>query len=994
MSTQNSTQSMKVVIVAKTRQGGGVGVDALTFTGRSVRLLHPNPDSDSNPNMEYEVGDVWEIVWQPSDERALPHSEDITVLEKRRLAPIDDLFSFVHYHLSPQTGGIEALYDGLLQTTKKGALYIAEHTGVPEYSTTFWMPDQPLRREAGSKRLYYRYPTVRGGPTEDGGRTLTFVGFQEPLEEIPAGTLLRVSLAHWWRPDEMPAEMPEGELRCYVQLSGWILPGATDSFYSDEWEHSQPVESEPAPPRDAPSIPPPPAVSLPPTLDSARTLLKQVFGYDDFRPLQAEVMGNVLGRRDTLAIMPTGSGKSLCYQIPGLIFPGLTVVVSPLISLMQDQVEALRDADVAAAYLNSSLAYHEYDFVVEQVRQGRVKLLYVAPETLLLPATLALLDACQVDCLTIDEAHCISQWGHDFRPEYRQIVDVRRRLPAAVCIAATATATPRVQSDIKQSLGFGESDTFLASFDRPNLFLGVQPRQDGPGQVLSFIEDHKEQSGIVYCSTRKEVDSLAALLQRREISALPYHAGLDSHTRAQNQRAFVRDQVSVMVATVAFGMGIDKPDVRFIIHYSLPQDMESYYQQIGRAGRDSLRADCLLLFNYADLRTIRFFIGQQAPAEQQGANVRLSAMIGFGETDECRRVPLLGYFGEIYTAGPDDDGCAMCDNCTAEERAQVDLTIPAQKFLSCVYRTKQRFGMAHIIDVLRGSRAKKVLQFQHDKLSTYNIGAEFSKQEWSYLARLFIQKGLLDQDITHGSLSLTDSGWAVLRSEQRLMGALQPREQAGPAITETVEHDTGLFQQLRALRRELADAAGLPPYMVFGDRSLMEMAAFFPHSRESFLQMHGVGQAKAERYADAFLAAIQTYCAENDLAEKPKSASTGLAGVASSRRSSGSASTGSRTHEIAAAFDEGHSIAQIAQETGVARRTVIGHLWKYLQAGHTLNPVHFRRESNLDAAVQEQVLAAFAEHGPDFLRPVYDALGETVDWDDLHIMRLWFASER
>ncbi len=986
MSTQNSTQIMKVVIVAKTRQGGGACVGGLTFSGRSVRLLHPNPKGDPAPNMEYEVGDVWEITWQPSDERPLPHSEDITVLQKRRLASIDDLFTFVYYHLSPHTGSTAVLYDGLLQTTKKGALYIAERTGVPDHSTTFWVPDQPLTREAGSKRLCYRYPA------EEGGHTLTFVGFQEPLEEIPTGTLLRVSLAHWWRPDEMP----EGEPRCYVQLSGWILPGVTDSFYSDEWEHSQPGESAPEPPHAVPSIPPPPSVSLPPTLDSARSLLKQVFGYDDFRPLQAEVMGNALSRRDTLAIMPTGSGKSLCYQIPGLIFPGLMVVVSPLISLMQDQVETLRDSDVAAAYLNSSLAYHEYDFVVEQVRQGRIKLLYVAPETLLLPATLSLLDACRVDCLTIDEAHCISQWGHDFRPEYRQIVDVRCRLPDAVCIAVTATATPRVQADIKQSLGFGESDTFLASFDRPNLFLGVQPRQDGPGQVLTFIEDHKEQSGIVYCSTRKEVDSLAALLQRRGVSALPYHAGLDSHTRSQNQRAFVRDQVSVMVATVAFGMGIDKPDVRFVIHYSLPKDMESYYQQIGRAGRDGLQADCLLLFNYADLRTIRFFIDQQSPAERQGANVRLSAMIGFGETDECRRIPLLGYFGETYTDGQDDDGtgCAMCDNCTAEERAQVDLTVPAQKFLSCVYRTKQRFGMAHIIDVLRGSRAKKVLQFQHDQLSTYNIGAEFSKQEWSYLARLFIQKGLLDQDITHGSLSLTDKGWAVLRSEEKVMGALQPREEATSSITETVDHDTGLFQQLRALRRELADDAGLPPYMVFGDRSLMEMAAYFPHSRESFLQMHGVGQAKAERYADPFLAAIQAYCAENDLAEKPKSASTGSAGGASSRRSRASTSTGSRTHEIAAAFDEGQTIAQIAQETGIATRTVVGHLWKYLQAGHTLNPAGFHSESKLEPAVQQQVLAAFAEHGPDFLRPVYDALNETVDWDDLHIMRLWFANER
>jgi ATP-dependent DNA helicase RecQ len=325
----------------------------------------------------------------------------------------------------------------------------------------------------------------------------------------------------------------------------------------------------------------------------------------------------------------------------------------------------------------------------------------------------------------------------------------------------------------------------------------------------------------------------------------------------------------------------------------------------------------------------------------------------------------------------------------------VDLSVPAQKFLSCVYRTKQRFGMVHIIDVLRGSKAKKIIQFNHDKLSTYNIGAEFSKQEWSYLARLFIQKGLLEQDITHGSLGLTDKGWAVLKGEEKLMGALQPKEESTSTIIEAVDHDTGLFQQLRTLRRELADAAGLPPYMVFGDRSLMEMAAYFPHSRESFLQMHGVGQAKAERYADAFLTAIKSYCAENDLAEKPKTASTGVAGVAPARRSSaGSSSTGTRTHEVAGAFDAGNPIAEIAQTSGISPRTVISHLWKYLQAGHPLNPANFHRESKLDPATQQQVLTAFAEHGPEFLRPVYDALNETVDWDDLHIMRLWFAAEQ
>jgi len=368
-------------------------------------------------------------------------------------------------------------------------------------------------------------------------------------------------------------------------------------------------------------------------------------------------------------------------------------------------------------------------------------------------------------------------------------------------------------------------------------------------------------------------------------------------------------------------------------------------------------------------------------------------MVGFGETDECRRRPLLGYFGETYAGGQGEAGCGMCDNCTAEEREQVDLTIPAQKFLSCVVRTKQRFGMTHIIDVLRGSQNQKVRQFGHDKLSTYNIGGEFSKQEWSYLARLFIQKGLLEQDITHGGLSLTDKGWAVLKGEEKLMGALQPREQASPVVTETVDHDAGLFQRLRTLRRELADAAGLPPYMVFGDRSLMEMAAYFPHSRESFLQMNGVGQAKADRYADAFLPVIRAYCTEHELTERPKTASTAVAGVKSAGGSGGS-KLGTRTHEIGAAYNDGHTVTQIAAEYGVVPSTVVNHLWKYVQAGHALTTNTFRQDSKLDPATQEQVLAAFAEHGPNFLRPVYDALNETVNWDELHIMRLWFAAEQ
>jgi len=731
------------------------------------------------------------------------------------------------------------------------------------------------------------------------------------------------------------------------------------------------------------------------TLDDARQTLKRVFGYDSFRPLQAEVIGNVLRGQDTLLVMPTGGGKSLCYQLPALLLDGLTVVVSPLISLMQDQVEQMQALNVPAVYLNSTLSYPEHRRISDQVRRGEAKLLYVAPETLLRPETLTLLADSRVTCLTIDEAHCISQWGHDFRPEYRQILGVRQRLHQAVCVAVTATATPRVQADIQSTLGFGHEDVFIASFDRPNLLLTVQPRENGPGQVLDFLARHKDESGIVYCATRKDVDTLTALLNRQGIAALPYHAGLDDATRQQNQRRFIRDQAPVMVATVAFGMGIDKPDVRFVVHYSLPKDLESYYQQIGRAGRDGLPAECLLLFSPGDMVTNRFFIQQQAESEQMGASLRLQAILNFAETLGCRREPLLGYFGESYTpASANGKGCGGCDNCLGEERAQTDLTIPAQKFLSCVYRTGERFGVNHIIDVLRGSQAKKVLEMGHHRLSTYNIGQEFSKEEWKFLARQFVQQGLLDQDMTHGSLSLTPKAHAVFKGE-KVMGVLPARPSATPAGSQRdnasapTEYDQELFQQLRRRRLRLAEEEHVPPYVVFGDRSLMEMAAYFPQSPERFRQLYGVGQAKVERYAEHFLPVIQAYCAEHGLTEQEKPAPVRM--DEPTIRAAHAPALGSRTYEVALAFNDGRSVSAIAQDYGVQPRTVIDHLWKYAQAGNELRGDGVAALSTLDTTKQEQVLAAFAQHGPDLLRPVYEALGEQISYDDLHILRIVYV---
>jgi ATP-dependent DNA helicase RecQ len=408
-------------------------------------------------------------------------------------------------------------------------------------------------------------------------------------------------------------------------------------------------------------------------------------------------------------IMPTGGGKSLCYQIPALIFQGLTVVVSPLVALMKDQVEQLRELGIPALCLNSSLAFEEYQENITRVRSGEIKLLYVAPETLLTPRLFSLLASLPLASLTIDEAHCISEWGHDFRPEYRQLVKVRSRFPGSVCLALTATATPRVREDIKATLGFQDSNEFVASFNRENLLIEVLPKTEPLAQILQFLERFPHQSGIIYCFSRKQVDDLAAALAHKGYAARPYHAGLVDAVRKTNQEAFIRDDVQIMVATIAFGMGINKPNVRFIVHYDLPKSIASYYQEIGRAGRDGLPAHCLLLYSYSDVRKLRYFIDEKEEPERQVAYQHLQALTRYAESDVCRRVPLLAYFGEQYTT----ENCGRCDNCLAGVRDRVDITIPAQKFLSCVKRTGELFGAAHMADVLLGLENQKVQKFGH-----------------------------------------------------------------------------------------------------------------------------------------------------------------------------------------------------------------------------------------------------------------------------------------
>ena len=712
-------------------------------------------------------------------------------------------------------------------------------------------------------------------------------------------------------------------------------------------------------------------------------ILKSVFGYDSFKTKQREVIENVLKKRDTLAIMPTGGGKSLCYQIPALIFPGLTVVVSPLIALMKDQVEQLTALGVPALFLNSSLSLEEYQLNMALVRGGEVKLLYVAPETLLTPRILNMLSSMPLDCLTIDEAHCISEWGHDFRPEYRQIAQVRKRFPQAVCLALTATATERVRQDIQGSLSFATSNEFIASFNRENLFIEVTPKVDPAAQTLEFLQRFPQQAGIIYCFSRKQVDDLADFLARKGFAARPYHAGLDDAVRKRNQDLFVRDDIQIMVATIAFGMGINKPNVRFVLHYDLPKSIEGYYQEIGRSGRDGLPSHCLLLYSGADTIKQKYFIKDKEEQERLVALQHLNALVHYAESTLCRRSPLLNYFGEPYEA----DNCGMCDNCTRSGDSLEDITIPVQKFLSCVKRTGERFAATHVIHVLLGTVNEKVERYNHQQVSTFGIGKELNEKQWQHIARQLVEKGLLERspDI-YQTLRVTPQGYEILKNRETIMGTLiSPMEQkVRTRRSVEVDYDPVLFDLLRKKRKELAEQMNLPPYVIFSDKTLVEMAAYYPMSQERMLQVYGVGQKKFADYGAIFIDLIQAYCRPLRLQEKRRESraatGTGRESVAKLRHV-----------EVGELYNEGRTIPELMEQYHIQQGTILDHLARYRMEGNPLRRGdEFLAMLHIPLQQQLEVLKAFEEQGSQALKPVFDRMNGLVSYDDLKILRLHY----
>jgi|GEM_PF-156627 len=654
-----------------------------------------------------------------------------------------------------------------------------------------------------------------------------------------------------WRHDELEsADVPESVIReVDALLQGWKLDPLPEPA-----EDSAPKQVlQPAPP------PPPAPTPEPEPGDAVEATLRRVFGYSSFRPHQREIIDHIIGGGSAVVLMPTGGGKSLCYQIPALHREGTAIVISPLIALMKDQVDALKANGVRAALLNSSLTPQEAESTLQLLRAGQLDALYVAPERVMNGGLLQLLQTLKLALVAVDEAHCVSHWGHNFRPEYCQLGDLRIRFPEVPFVALTATADEQTLQDVRTQLHLDQAPLFAAGFDRPNISYTVLEKHNPAQQLTRFLREHAGESGIVYCLSRKRTEEVAAKLASAGVSAAAYHAGMSAQERMRVQDAFQRDTVSVIVATVAFGMGIDKPDVRFVVHYDMPKSIESYYQETGRAGRDGLPATALLLFGLQDVVTTRTLIESGNDPQQIRVELhKLQAMVGFAEATTCRRRALLGYFGE-----PLEKDCGNCDVCL-DPPELYDATADVQKALLAVHLTGQRFGVSHVVDVLRGADTEKVRKWRHNRLVVFGAGQSLSQDAWASIIRQLIHHGHLRQDISdYSALKLMPSAAGILKGETGVQLA-RPKERPGKGSVKKsassrrslASADEVLFEQLRALRREIADEQQVPAFVVFSDRSLIDIASRKPQSLEELLDCHGVGEAKLERYGDAFLRVI------------------------------------------------------------------------------------------------------------------------------------------
>ena len=723
------------------------------------------------------------------------------------------------------------------------------------------------------------------------------------------------------------------------------------------------------------------------TLEQA---LKHYFGYDEFRLSQREIITTALANRDLLVVMPTGGGKSLCFQLPALLKQGVTIVISPLIALMQDQVQQLTNNGIPATFLNSSISTEERRDRAAAIYNGEIKLLYLAPERLnqefISNFLIDLHQEVGISGFAIDEAHCVSEWGHDFRPDYRKLSQLRHYFPKVPWLGLTATATDRVRLDIIKQLDLREPDIHVASFNRPNLYYEVRRKTTTPYKELLAQVKQSKGAGIIYCLSRKKVDELTSKLQHDGIKVLPYHAGLDSETRTNNQNSFIRDDVQIMIATVAFGMGINKPDVRFVIHYDLPRNIEGYYQESGRAGRDGEPAHCTLYFGMGDIKTIEYLIAQKIDREtgmaleeeQRIATQQLRRVINYAEATECRRIIQLGYFGESFPGN-----CDNCDNCKYP-RPISDWTIESQKLLSCVARFSKQgrnFGLSYTIDVLRGSKSDRVLKNGHDTLSTYGIGKDRTQNEWRILGRSLLHQGLVDETSDgYSVLTLNPLSWEILKSQRKVEMAIAPSLPTAETLdisTNTAEIQS-LFNRLHKLRKQYADANKVPPYVIFADSSLRLMAQQQPQTLAQFAQISGVGARKLAQYGEMFTGEIRAFRAESGLSVQTESDPTPPLNPPPPSKSEVS-HTHLQTLEL---YQQGLSLAAIATKRSVRENTISEHLIKLMECGYEVNI-----DRIVPPAKATAIELAINTVGADRLTPIKEHLGDDYNYEEIKLVR-------
>ena len=701
-------------------------------------------------------------------------------------------------------------------------------------------------------------------------------------------------------------------------------------------------------------------------------ILKSRFGHDRFLPLQEDVVANVLAVRDSLVLMPTGSGKSLCYQLPAVVLNGVTLVVSPLIALMKDQVDALKARGIAADFINSTMTHAEIRRVQMEAYHGRLDILYAAPERIALPRFRDFLHALNLSLIAIDEAHCISEWGHDFRPDYRNLQTLRGDFPGVPVIALTATATERVRGDIVDQLRVPEASQFVASFNRPNLTYRVLPKRRSFDVLTGLLRKRGEGSAIIYCFSRQGTEDLASRLSGGGFGALPYHAGLEDDVRRETQERFLRGDTPIIVATIAFGMGVDKPDVRLVVHYDLPKSVEGYYQETGRAGRDGKPSECVLFYSYGDKINQEYFIGQiEDDAQRQNAEEKLARMVEYGDVASCRRTFLLRYFGEEWTK----DDCGACDVCLAaseqpDPATTYDGAEIAQKVLSAIIRTGERFGANHVVAVLRGSRAQRVLRARHDQLSVHGVARGVPEDDLKDVIDQLVDKGLAARrtDGDYPTLYVTDSGRDFLKGSDALTLV---RSTPAPASGDG-DFDPALFEKLRALRKKIADELNVPAFVVFGDATLRQMASHMPLDRDSLLQISGVGGSKLDQYGEDFLAAIREH-APARVANPPG----GVMGPPRPR-------TG-RTHlQTLELVREGSNVAEIAAARGISQQTVLTHFERLMDDGESFDITHILPPQH------RYVRMAHALRNTEGgrLKPVVDRLGGGYSYEELRLVRL------